>query len=651
MYVNLFDTNYYLTANPDLAAAGLNTKEDLFSHFLNAGIHEGRAFSPLIDLKFYQENNPDLAAAGLTTNKQIYEHLQSSGITEGRHFSPLVDLDFYLAVNPDINQAFLGDRTQVFQHLQTSGITENRQFSPLVNLNFYLAANQDVAQAIGSDISTRYQVFTHLQTRGIAEERKYSPVFDHTYYRQFNPDLAAANLNPQQLLTHFQTYGLNEGRRAAANFDIRYYLENNPDLKAAGFNYQKAFQHALISGWREGRSSIEGHTLNEPVFVWKQKLLPLPPPAVAMAESISGIFWSNSGNVHVIRRTSRRFGFNGTYIDKYDSLTGASSGPRKFVLGENYKSVAFDLADNFYVSQGESEDSMYRRNNSHIVTSKHDSSGNSLWQQKILATNLPSHTPGIAVNYIPSSILTVDLTGNVFVAADTTENLGGSYAGGTDTFIIKYDTNGNQQWIKQLGTPEDEFPQQMTVDNVGNLYVAGTTKGSLGGNYAGNTDAWIAKYDSLTGEQIWIRQIGTANQEFVKSINTDSAGNVFLAGTINEIFNKLEGFWLATYDALTGTERSLSQIPVSSDERYFQSFKLDNTGNFYTINSTIDFQPMLSKYNISGIKEWSMPHSDTFSINHATPDNSGNIYALGSVKNNENWELSVGKLSQISDFL
>jgi hypothetical protein len=647
MSVNLFDANYYQAANPDLAAAGLSTKEQLFSHFLNAGIHEGRAFSPIIDLKFYQENNPDLAAAGLTTNQQIYEHLQSAGITEGRHFSRLVDLDFYLAVNPDVNQAFLGDRTQAFQHLQTSGISENRRFSPLVNLNFYLAANPDVAQAIGSD---RYQVFTHLQTRGIAEERKYSPVFDHTYYRQINPDLGAANLNPQQLLTHFQTYGLNEGRRAATNLDIRYYLETNTDLKAAGFNYQQAFQHALISGWREGRSSIEGHTLNEPVLVWKQKLSPFPPATVTTGESVSGIFWSNSGNVNVVRRTSGRLGFIGTYIDKFNSLTGASFGIQSFSQTGNYLS-AFDSADNFYVSHGEPENFIYRRIGSHIVTAKYDSSGNFLWQQAILATNLPSHTPGTAVNYIPSSILTVDNAGNVFVAADTTENLGGSYAGGTDAFIIKYDTNGNQQWVKQLGTPEDEFPQQIAVDNVGNLYIAGTTKGNLGGTYAGNTDAWIAKYDSLTGEKIWIRQIGTANQESVKSINTDSAGNVFLAGTTNEIFTKLEGFWLATYDALTGTERSLAQIPVSSNESSFQSFKLDNTGNFYTINSTIDFRPMLSKYNISGIKEWSMPHSDTLSINYATPDNSGNIYALESVKNNENREFSVGKLSQISDFL
>ena len=642
MPINLFDENYYQLVNPDLVAAGLTTKEQLFSHFVNAGIYEGRAFSPLIDLKYYQENNPDLSAAGLTTNKQIYEHLQYAGIAEGRRFSSLVDLNYYLAANPDVNQAFLGDRNQAFQHLQTSGIKENRQFSPLVNLNFYLAANPDVAQAIGSE---SYQVFTHLLTRGITEERKYSPVFDHTYYRQFNPDIAAANLNPQQLLTHFQTYGLNEGRRAAANLDIRYYLETNTDLKAAGFNYQQAFQHALISGWREGRASTEGHTLNEPVLVWQQKLPELPPSGITIGEHIFGIFWSNSGNIHVVRPTSRTLGYIGTYISQYNSLTGTLLGTSIISQNGTYKSVAFDPADNFYITQGESENFVFRRNNSHILTSKYDSSGNSLWQQKILATNLPSHTPGTAVNYVPSSILTVDNTGNVFVAADTTENLGGSYAGGTDTFVIKYDTNGNQQWIKQLGTSEDEFPQQIAVDNLGNLYVAGKTKGSLGGTYAGNTDAWIAKYDSPTGEQIWVKQIGTANQESVKKISTDNGGNVFAVITTNESTNNSRGIWLTAYDALTGAERSLSQIPVNN-ETSFSSFMLDNTGNLYTLNNST-----LTKYNLSGIKEWSMPKSDSFTINYATPDRSGNIYALGDLNNNGNSGLGISKFSPISDFL
>lgn len=646
MAANLFDANYYQLVNPDLAAAGLTTKEQLFSHFLNAGINEGRAFSPLIDLKFYQENNPDLGVAGLTTNKQIYEHLQNLGIAEGRRFSPLVDLNFYLAVNPDVNQAFLGDRTQAFQHLQTSGIAENRRFSPLVNLNFYLAANQDVAQALGSD---RYQVFTHLQTRGIAEQRKYSPVFDHRYYRQINPDLAAANLSAQQLLTHFQTYGINEGRRASPNLDLRYYLETNTDLKAAEFNYQQAFQHASTFGWREGRLSAPGHALNEPVLVWQQKLPPYPSVGIGGTEVINGIRSSSSGNAHVIRTLYRREFSVATLINTYNGLTGAS--PSNQFLNGNYGVSAFDASDNLYITQGEPQHFAFRRIGSHILTSKYDSSGNLLWQQKFLATNLPSHTPGTDVNYIPSSVLTADNAGNVYIAADTTENLGGTYAGGTDTVIIKYDTNGNQQWIKQLGTSEFEFPRKITVDNAGNLYIVGTTKGSFSIRDIVNINTWVAKYDSLTGEQVWVKQIGDATKEYVRSISTNNNGNLVVVGTTSEsqFFNYFHSIWLAEYDALTGTERSLSQIPVSNYDSSF-SFMLDRSGNLYTLDDLSGTNLVLSKYNLSGTKEWSMTKSDVFSIGYVDPDNNGNIYAIGDFNNNGNWELGVGKFSPISDF-
>ena len=46
MSVNLFDSAYYRAANSDLAAAGITTDEQLFDHFLNSGIEEGRPSSP-----------------------------------------------------------------------------------------------------------------------------------------------------------------------------------------------------------------------------------------------------------------------------------------------------------------------------------------------------------------------------------------------------------------------------------------------------------------------------------------------------------------------------------------------------------------------------------------------------------------------------
>ncbi|MBD2120122.1 ELWxxDGT repeat protein [Trichocoleus sp. FACHB-262] len=330
MPAQLFDANFYRAFNSDLA--GL-TDEQASSHFLTYGLSEGRIFSPFVNLQFYQARNPDLAAAGLTSNQQLFQHLQDFGVAEGRAFSPFLDLDFYLANNPDVNQAFAGNREQALQHLQTYGLSEARIFSPFVDLNFYLANNPDVAAFYGNNrfgvlqhlqmyglnesrafspfvdlnfylannpdvnqafAGNRHLALEHLQTYGLNESRKFTPffdlnyykannldlidaglnntqllqhfqmyglresrvfapAFDLNYYRSLNPDLVAAGLNERGIYEHFQRYGLAEGRLASPNFDVQVYLANNPDLISAGFNYQQAYEHYLTFGQGEGR--------------------------------------------------------------------------------------------------------------------------------------------------------------------------------------------------------------------------------------------------------------------------------------------------------------------------------------------------------------------------------------------------------------
>lgn len=170
MSLELFDANYYLTANPDLGNVGINTADKLYRHFQTAGLEEGRPFSPFADINYYRLKNPDLVRARLTTNSQLYNHLKEYGIREGRSFSPLTDIDFYLRKNPDLAQVFQGDRERALEHLQTIGLDEQRLFSQLIDLNFYIAANPDVEQALGGN---RRQILQHLLNSGIAEGRRY----------------------------------------------------------------------------------------------------------------------------------------------------------------------------------------------------------------------------------------------------------------------------------------------------------------------------------------------------------------------------------------------------------------------------------------------------------------------------------------------
>lgn len=164
----LFDANWYLQQNPDIAEAvrlGLITAEDHFNYF---GKYEGRASSPLFNPSDYVNSNPDVADAiqmGLTT---AYDHFVNYGMQEGRSPISLFDPDFYLEQNPDVADAVAAGWISATEHFLLYGQGEPRQINPFINLGAYLDANEDLANAYSeSGISP----LTHLLTYGAAEGR------------------------------------------------------------------------------------------------------------------------------------------------------------------------------------------------------------------------------------------------------------------------------------------------------------------------------------------------------------------------------------------------------------------------------------------------------------------------------------------------
>jgi serralysin len=237
----IFDVNYYRQNNPDLATLDDN---ELFRHFLNFGLNEGRNFYPLIDLNFYRQSNPDLGNLG---NNELLRHLVTSGLNEGRKFHPLIDLNFYRQSNPDL--ARLSNR-DLLNHFWNSGLAEGRPSLPLFDVGFYLASNRDLGQ---NGIGTNQQAINHFINFGLNEGRRFSPFFDVDYYLTNNQDLVVAGFNRRQAYDHFRNFGVNQGRRFSRFFDTNYYLGNNHDLRATGLTPGQAFNHFLNFGIDEGR--------------------------------------------------------------------------------------------------------------------------------------------------------------------------------------------------------------------------------------------------------------------------------------------------------------------------------------------------------------------------------------------------------------
>jgi len=68
--------------------------------------------------------------------------------------------------------------------------------------------------------------------------------------------------------------------------------------------------------------------------------------------------------------------------------------------------------------------------------------------------------------------------------------------------VVKYNSSGTKQWTKQLGTSSDDSANGVATDSSGNVYVTGYTQGGLDGNTsAGGTDIFVVKYNSSGTKQ------------------------------------------------------------------------------------------------------------------------------------------------------
>ena len=170
------------------------------------------------------------------------------------------------------------------------------------------------------------------------------------------------------------------------------------------------------------------------------------------------------------------------------------------------------------------------------------------------ATNIRATQAGIGKN--ASGVLTAvssvgravatDSSGNIYVTGETYGNLRtglnvytATYQGdGTtsDVFLAKYDKNLTLQWTRVFGSSGNDVAYGVAVDASSNVFITGTTTGSLSGankDATGTTtDIFVAKFDT-GGTQRWLSQLGTASNDIANAVTVDSTGKVYVAGGTN----------------------------------------------------------------------------------------------------------------------
>jgi hypothetical protein len=131
----------------------------------------------------------------------------------------------------------------------------------------------------------------------------------------------------------------------------------------------------------------------------------------------------------------------------------------------------------------------------------------------------------------------VDQAGNVFISGHTQGKLAERNFGGMDVFIAKFDTNGNQKFIRQFGTPDDDSSFDLDIDAFGNLYTAGGTHGDLRGKNSGTRDAFLAMLNA-EGNVVTKNQLGTSQYDNAMAVAAADKGGVFLVGETGGLFGK-----------------------------------------------------------------------------------------------------------------
>jgi len=164
----------------------------------------------------------------------------------------------------------------------------------------------------------------------------------------------------------------------------------------------------------------------------------------------------------------------------------------------------------------------------------------------------------------------VDGSGNVYLTGQTNGDFEsyGSHQGNGDAFLVKFNSSGTRLWTKQWGTSYFDYGNGVAVGSSGNIYVTGITEGTLDGANAGGRDIFLAKYDT-SGNPLWIRQTGSSNEDHSRAVTVNSGGNVYITGTtlgiLSDPGNGGSDLFLVVYDS-SGTLQDTVQGGSSGND-------------------------------------------------------------------------------------
>lgn len=270
---------------------------------------------------------------------------------------------------------------------------------------------------------------------------------------------------------------------------------------------------------------------------------------------------------------------------------------------------------------------------------------------------------GVAGAYTSGGDIALDASGNVYATGRTEGNLdGNSTSGSRDFVLVKYDSVGARQYVKQLHAPNAETTAiAVATDASGNVYVAGYTFGAFDGNtQTGNVDLILTKFDS-SGAKQFSRQFGVAGHSVeTHAVAVDSNnGFVYVVGFTTGGLNGntqtgTTDAFLAQYTT-AGNLNYVRQLGTATKQTDGQSVAVDASGNVYVAGNT---EGGLNGNTLTGTRDaFLAQYTSAGTLTHVAQvgaatkvtygesvaiDTSGNVYLAGSTQGGLNGNTLTG---------
>ena len=239
-------------------------------------------------------------------------------------------------------------------------------------------------------------------------------------------------------------------------------------------------------------------------------------------------------------------------------------------------------------------------------------------------------------------------------------------------------------WAKGIGGSRTELGYSATIDASGNVYTTGTFSGTVDFDpnagvanltSAGiNDDIFISKLDA-SGNFVWAKAMGGANNDVANSIAIDATGNVYTTGYFSGIADFDPNAGVANLASVGGSQDIfVSKLDASGNFVWAKamggtsldlvnSIVVDATGNVYTtgfFQGVADFDPnasvanlasvggsqdiFVSKLNANGNFVWAKAMGGTgFDVaNSIAVDAIGNVYTAGYFSGTADFDPNAG---------